>query len=144
VTVRTRPLAAAILAAAAVIVAGCGAVGRFSGGDPGVGKALFKEKCGACHTLADAGTNANIGPNLDAAFAADKDPSFHKPSQALTVIEDVVRGQIAYPESDPGTGSPGMTPNLVHGQDARDVSLYVAMCAANPKCGVTAKPAPGS
>ena len=33
-----------------------------------------------------------------------------------------------------------MTPNLLHGQQARDVAIYVAMCAANPKCGVNAVP----
>ena len=30
------------------------------------GKTIFKAKCGACHTLADAGTNGTQGPNLDA------------------------------------------------------------------------------
>lgn len=41
------------------------------------GKLLFTQgngtstACGACHTLADAGTNAETGPNLDKAIAAD-------------------------------------------------------------------------
>jgi sulfite dehydrogenase len=53
-------------------------------------------------------------------------------------MADLVRGQIAYPE-------PPMPPNIYRGQDARDVALYVAKCAGNPSCGVTAetsKPAP--
>jgi cbb3-type cytochrome c oxidase subunit III len=29
------------------------------------GKAIFKAKCGGCHTLADAGTTGTQGPNLD-------------------------------------------------------------------------------
>jgi cbb3-type cytochrome c oxidase subunit III len=29
------------------------------------GKQIFKVKCAGCHTLADAGTNGTIGPNLD-------------------------------------------------------------------------------
>ena len=29
------------------------------------GKAIFKAKCGGCHTLADAGTTGTVGPNLD-------------------------------------------------------------------------------
>jgi cbb3-type cytochrome c oxidase subunit III len=29
------------------------------------GKAIFKAKCGGCHTLADAGTKGTQGPNLD-------------------------------------------------------------------------------
>jgi len=31
-----------------------------------------------------------------------------------------------------------MPPNLLRGQDARDVATYVAKCSANPNCGVTA------
>lgn len=30
------------------------------------GKTIFTENCGGCHTLADAGTSGNAGPNLDA------------------------------------------------------------------------------
>jgi mono/diheme cytochrome c family protein len=42
-----------------------------------------------------------------------------------------VRGQIAYPEEP-------MPANLYRGQDARDIAIYVAKCAGNPNCGVTA------
>jgi mono/diheme cytochrome c family protein len=35
-------------------------------GDPAKGKQIFAEKgCGGCHTLADAGSNGTVGPNLD-------------------------------------------------------------------------------
>ena len=38
-----------------------------AGGDPVAGKEVFlgTSGCGACHTLADAGTSGTIGPNLD-------------------------------------------------------------------------------
>jgi mono/diheme cytochrome c family protein len=98
-------------------------------GDAAAGKKLFQNKCGSCHTLADAGTKGTIGPNLDDAFRADKAQGFN-----LSTMRDLVRGQIAYPESDPGTGHPGMTPNLLHGQQARDVAVYVAQCAAVKNC----------
>ena len=100
-------------------------------GDAAAGKQLFKDKCGSCHTLANAGTSGTIGPNLDNAFAADKAQGF-----SISTMRDLVRGQIAYPESDPGTGHPGMTPNLLHGQQARDVAVYVAQCAAVKSCNV--------
>ncbi|HEY4346386.1 MAG TPA: c-type cytochrome [Gaiellaceae bacterium] len=133
-----RPALLAALAVAA-ITAGCGAVNRINieATDPGVGKTLFngQGKCASCHTLADAKAQGQIGPNLDDAFGPDKAQGFH-----ISTLADVVRGQIAYPDTDTGTGAPGMTANLLHGQQARDVSVYVAMCAANPKCGVTAKP----
>jgi len=116
----------------AAVAVGCGAVGRVTSGDAATGKQLFQQKCGGCHTLANAGTTGTIGPNLDDAFAADKAQGFH-----LSTMRDLVRGQIAYPESDPGTGHPGMTPNLLHGQQARDVAWYVAQCAAKPHCKVS-------
>ena len=75
--------------------------------------------------------------NLDDAFAADKSAPFASAGTEQT-IRDIVRGQIAYPESDPGTGHPGMTPNLLNGQQAKNVAVYVAKCADNSSCGVTA------
>ena len=34
-------------------------------GDAAAGKAIFTAKCGACHTLKDAGTTGQVGPDLD-------------------------------------------------------------------------------
>jgi mono/diheme cytochrome c family protein len=124
--------------AVAIAAAGCGAVGRVGSGDPAHGKELFlaatpKGSCASCHTLADAKSQGTIGPNLDDAFSSDKSQGFSEQTMA-----DIVRGQIAYPE-------PPMPANIYQGQDARDVALYVAKCAGNPNCGVTAetsKPAP--
>jgi mono/diheme cytochrome c family protein len=82
--------------------------------------------CASCHTLADAKAQGTIGPNLDDAFSSDKSQGFSQQTMA-----DVVRGQIAYPEAP-------MPSNLYRGQDARDISLYIAKCAANANCGVTA------
>jgi mono/diheme cytochrome c family protein len=48
-------------------------------------------------------------------------------------MADIVRGQIAY--ADP---EGPMKPNLVTGADANSVALYIAKCAGNPTCGVTA------
>jgi cbb3-type cytochrome c oxidase subunit III len=97
-------------------------------GDTSKGKQLFTEKCASCHTLADAKSQGTIGPNLDDAFSSDKAQGFSEQTMA-----DVVRGQIAY--ADP---EGPMTPNLVRGADADSVALYVAKCAGNPTCGVTA------
>lgn len=82
--------------------------------------------CGSCHTLADAGTKGMVGPNLDDAFASDKQQGFSEQT-----IKDVIRGQIAYPELP-------MPAHIVQGADADDVATYVGQCSANPKCGVTA------
>jgi mono/diheme cytochrome c family protein len=103
-------------------------VGRVTSGDTSKGKQLFSEKCASCHTLADAKSQGTIGPNLDDAFSSDKQQGFSEQTMA-----DIVRGQIAY--ADP---EGPMTPNLVRGSDADSVALYIAKCAGNPNCGVTA------
>jgi cytochrome c6 len=98
-------------------------------GDPSHGKQLFldaKSQCASCHTLADAGSTGTIGPNLDDAFTSVKQQGF-----TIQSMEDVIRGQIAYPEKP-------MPANLLNGQDANDVAAYIAKCAGNPSCGVTA------
>ena len=46
---------------------------------------------------------------------------------------DVVRGQIAYP--DPAGP---MHANIVTGEDANSVAMYIARCSGNADCGVTA------
>lgn len=140
-----RPALVALVAATAVVVAGCGAVNHITNGQVasaniGEGKALFVKNCSSCHTLADAKAAGVIGPNLDNAFRYDKLQGFK-----LSTIRDVVRGQIAYATSVtgadvPGTTTPsaGMPDNLLRGEQARDVAVYVAQCAAVPNCGVKA------
>jgi cbb3-type cytochrome c oxidase subunit III len=116
---------------AGLAATGCGSVAadREAGSASG-GKQLFAEKCGSCHTLADAGTQGVIGPNLDEAFG-----NVRKQGYDMTTIRDVVRGQIAYPTSEPVTGDPGMPANLVTGDDAADVAAYVASVAGLPVQG---------
>ena len=132
----------AILAVAIAFVAvGCGAVAHMTADDGSAasGKALFKKPtladgkpgCGACHTLANAGTTGTAGPNLDTTFGLVRAQGFEE-----STIRDVVRGQIAYPETETATGGTGMPANLVEGQDADDVAQYVAQCAGVPDCGV--------
>ena len=138
-----RPALVTFLAATALLSAGCGAVPHLSanGGDPARGKPLFKSTCGSCHALKDAGTTGTIGPNLDEAFRYDKCQGFKE-----STIRDVVRGQIAYStastgvaqnysgkaiDAGPGTGMPD---NLLRGQQARDVAVYVAQVAGNGGC----------
>ncbi len=44
-------------------------------------------------------------------------------------MANTVRGQIAYPVTDPSSGLPGMPADIVTGQDAEDVAAYVASVA---------------
>jgi mono/diheme cytochrome c family protein len=125
-----RALAGACaLLLAALVTAGCGTVGLSEAGtgDEARGKELFIEKCGSCHTLADAGTVGVIGPNLDDAFVQSRADGIGD-----TTIQSIVRGQIAYPTEEPPSGLPGMPADLVTGEDAEAVAAYVASVAGLP------------
>jgi cbb3-type cytochrome c oxidase subunit III len=125
-----RVALASLLLTAALGAAGCGTVGKVASGDPSHGKELFQQKCAACHTLADANARGQIGPNLDWAFRDARDQGFDE-----STIEDVVRGQIAYADEAPADGSQGMPQNLVTGDDADSVAVYLAKVAGKPVQG---------
>jgi mono/diheme cytochrome c family protein len=127
----------------ALALAGCGDTVGYDagGGDRQHGRELFVANCGSCHELADAETTGTVGPNLDYAFyqyrvdasgADPDDPDFQarlaEPGVTSTV-RNTVRGQIAYPVTDPPSGQPGMPADIVTGQDAEDVAAYVASVA---------------
>jgi mono/diheme cytochrome c family protein len=117
---------AALLSLAALALAGCGTPGLSeSSGDTANGKLLFKQRCGGCHTLREAGTKSDVGPDLDAAFSADKGEGFDE-----STIRATVRDQIAYAVEP-------MPRNLVKGDAANDVAAYVATVAANPKAKIS-------
>ena len=120
----------AVLAAAALLVVGCGTGGLASSrGDVQNGGKLFQSKCGGCHTLSAAGTQGTIGPDLDGAFYGDRAQGF-KQDTIVNVVLDQIR-----------LASPPMPSNLVKGQDAEDVAAYVASVAGvngpNPKSAST-------
>lgn len=116
-------LALAALAAIAVAVSGCGTTSA----DVTRGRVLFIQKCGVCHTLAEAGTTAQVGPNLDDAFAAAREAG-----ETESTIEGVVIPQVENPR--PSTDNPdnSMPADVVTGQDLDDVAAYVAMYAGVP------------
>jgi mono/diheme cytochrome c family protein len=140
---RFRVASLVVAGAFSLLLAGCGSVGHSEGaGDAQNGRQLFIEGCGSCHTLADAGTTGEIGPNLDDAFfqfrvdatgARNEDGEVDlaglSDPDAESTIQDVVRGQIAYPIVDPSTGAPGMPADIYTGDDADDVAAYVASVA---------------
>ena len=118
-----RLLGPALGVAAILAVAGCGTGGMSKGGDAATGKALFIQKCGSCHTMADAATQGKVGPNLDDAFGFDKKQGYEE-----STIQQVVRDQIEL-------ASPPMPANLVTGSNADAVAAYVAQVAGKPVAG---------
>lgn len=75
------------------------------------GKALFTETCGSCHTLADAGTSGDVGPNLDLL-----EPEPERVEMAI---------------ANGGTGTGAMPPDLYGGKQAEQVAAYVAAVASS-------------
>jgi mono/diheme cytochrome c family protein len=121
-----RALSAAALVALVVLAAGCGTEGVPAEGNTSRGKQLFTSaegRCGSCHALADAGSTATIGPNLDEAFAGPREEGFEESS-----IRAIVFDQILYP-----TEGSGMPAELVTGEDAEAVAAYVASVAGDPE-----------
>jgi mono/diheme cytochrome c family protein len=116
-------LALAALAAVAAASSGCGTTTA----DVQRGRVLFVQKCGVCHTLAEAGTTAQIGPNLDDAFAAAR-----AAGESSSTIEGIVIPQVENPR--PSTNNPdnSMPADVVSGQDLDDVAAYVGMYAGVP------------
>jgi mono/diheme cytochrome c family protein len=96
--------------------------------DSSRGRMLFIQKCGTCHQLAQAGTKAQVGPNLDKAFAAARQVGFDSDT-----VEGIVSNQIEHPRSEGiSEYGPGMPADLVTGQDRVNVSAYVAKWAGVP------------
>jgi mono/diheme cytochrome c family protein len=119
-----HPLLALIaLGAIVVVAAGCGTTTA----DEERGRVLFTQKCGNCHALAQAGATAQIGPNLDDAFAAARESG-----QNGDTIEGVVKAQVENPRPDNGNPAVSMPADIVTGQDLDDVAAYLGMWAGVP------------
>jgi len=111
-----RASAAAVVAGAAAVSAGCGE----READLVAGKQLFVERCGACHVLGRAGTKGVSGPNLDEAFQQAQKEGFGE-----SAIRGVIEKQILYPFRGDREGVE-MAANIVTGRDVDHVSAYVA------------------
>ena len=135
-----RAGAAVLVCSAALLAAGCGTGGITKGGDTGKGGQLFlkgangKPSCASCHTLKAAGAKGTVGPNLDDAFASDRQQGYKQ-----ITIQQVVRDQILI-------AGGRMPANLVRGANAEAVAAYVATCAGIEKppssCKVSAAVGP--
>jgi mono/diheme cytochrome c family protein len=119
-----RPLLAlAALAATVVAASGCGTTSA----DTTRGRTLFVQKCGVCHTLAEAGSTAQVGPNLDDAFAAAR-----AAGEGGRTIEGIVKAQVEFPRPSNGNPAASMPADVVSGQDLDDVAAYVGQYAGVP------------
>ena len=81
------------------------------------GKELFANNCGPCHTLAAAGTDGVVGPNLDKILApggnATYEGSYNRALAAITC----------------GYGNGRMPAGILQGENAQEVSAFVGAYA---------------
>jgi mono/diheme cytochrome c family protein len=116
-------LALAALAALALTASGCGT----STADEQHGRVLFVQKCGTCHAMAEAGTTAQIGPDLDDAFAAAR-----AVGEGGETIEGIVKAQVEFPRPSNDNPAVSMPADIVTDQDLEDVAAYVGRFAGVP------------
>jgi mono/diheme cytochrome c family protein len=118
---RLLPLLAA--ATLAIAASGCGTTSA----DVDRGRSLFVQNCGNCHTMAQAGTSATIGPDLDDAFAAARSSG-----QNDATIEGIVKAQVENPRPSTDNPAVSMPAEIVTGQDLDDVAAYIGEYAGVP------------
>ena len=81
-------------------------------------KVLFQQNCGSCHTLARAGTDGIVGPNLDELLGQGP------PDANITRVQNAIEKGFNTDEFD------GYMPaGIVQGQDAEEVADFVARVA---------------
>jgi cytochrome c6 len=106
----SAPTTAATSSGSTSTATSAGSTATTTGGstaDVAAGKTAFTATCGGCHTLKDAGTNGQVGPDLDSLA----------PLTVQRVAQQIMNG-----------GGP-MPPKLLTGQDAANVAAYVASVA---------------
>lgn len=111
------------LVAIVVVISGCGT----TKGDIAQGRILFTKDCGICHTLAQAGTTAQVGPNLDDAFAAAREAGMDG-----ATIEGVVKAQVDNPRPSNGNPAASMPAHVAEGEDLDNIAAYVGKYAGVP------------
>ena len=133
---RTRLKAAGLIALGVALVAAVSGCDLQENADTEAGRNLFIANCGTCHYLKEAGTTGNVGPDLDASFAAARNDGMDQDT-----IEGVVTDQISHPRQTDPDNPTYMPAEIVTGQDADDVAAYVASVAGVP--GIEPPTAPG-
>jgi mono/diheme cytochrome c family protein len=111
------------LVATVVVISGCGTTNP----DVAQGRVLFTKDCGVCHTLAQAGTTATIGPNLDDAFAAAREAGMDG-----ATVEGVVKAQVDNPRPSNGNPAASMPAHTADGTDLDDIAAYLGKYAGVP------------
>lgn len=106
-----------------MIAAGCeGAAATREATDAAGGKELFVQKCGSCHAMEDAGSNGELGPDLDNAFGYARSQGFEESTFYEITLDQMRIPAPPMPDFDDG-------PEKLSEQELMDIADYVALCA---------------
>jgi mono/diheme cytochrome c family protein len=116
----------AVLAASAFALTSCaGETTQSQGADLAAGKELFTQKCGQCHALQAAGTQGQIGPNLDHAFGYARTQDFDE-----STFFEVTLGQMGIPVPPMPDFDEEGTKDFLPEEDRIAIAAFVSQCAA--------------
>jgi len=87
--------------------------------DDDYARSLFQTNCGSCHTLARAGTDGVVGPDLDARLAGTLGPA--EGEDAIASLQD--RVEVAIVE---GVGKGAMPAGILQADEVEIVANFVA------------------
>ncbi len=115
--------AAIVLLAVALLASGCeGTAATRETPDAAGGKQLFTQKCGSCHALDDAGSNGELGPDLDNAFGYARKQGFDESTFFQITLDQMRIPAPPMPDFDDGA-------EKLSEQELTNIAHYVALCA---------------
>jgi mono/diheme cytochrome c family protein len=137
---RARPLLACSLAALAAVGAGCGHGVQLappkSEASLRTGARLFHERCGGCHTIAAADARGSKPTGQVAAGERTNGPNFD--------VRKENREDVLYAIRNGGFSGAIMPANIVMGQDAQDVALFLERYAGSKSTSQAQNQAPNN
>jgi mono/diheme cytochrome c family protein len=91
---------------------------------------IFATNCGTCHTLAAAGTDGVVGPNLDEILPTQVAPPTGTPEEIAEANESAYGGVYSRVLNAVSCGLEGRMPaGILQGEDAQEVAAFVAAYA---------------
>jgi cytochrome c oxidase subunit 2 len=98
------------------------------------------QACSYCHTLRAARAAGIYAPNLDQDISEDRRAGMSE-GKVAKLVRDLIHDGVCIDPKDPSRCMPAQ---LASGQDAQDVSAFVARCANNPGAQDCLAPTPSN
>jgi mono/diheme cytochrome c family protein len=114
-----------LLGGTALALTGCaGETTESAGASLTTGKEMFVQSCGACHVMQAAGTQGQIGPNLDDAFGYSRMQDFEE-----STFFEVALGQMEIPVPPMPDFDEEGTKDFIPEEDRIAIAAFIAQCS---------------